>query len=197
MKNNITQQDIDKWIKLAYYTACKHGFHDKEYSDGHRLMLMVTEISEAVEADRKNKHADKEDVDEFYFLFKTCRLFDDLFKKLFEQFVKDTVEDELADVCIRIFDFAGLKGIKVGIVPDDDIKDSKGYGRIRKLTFTDFCFRCTGTIISMYDDSYDDFTELLTAIIVYCDIHDIELKKHIELKMKYNELRAFKNGKNY
>ena len=39
----------------AYQCACKHGFHDKEYSDKHWLMLIITEISEAVDADRKGK----------------------------------------------------------------------------------------------------------------------------------------------
>lgn len=37
----------------AYDNSCKHGFHDKKYSDEHFLMLIITEIGEAVNADRK------------------------------------------------------------------------------------------------------------------------------------------------
>lgn len=39
----------------AYKCACDHGFHDSELSNGHLLMLVITELSEAVEADRKGR----------------------------------------------------------------------------------------------------------------------------------------------
>ena len=39
----------------AYQCACRPGFHDKEYSNAHCLMLIITEIIEAVDADRKGK----------------------------------------------------------------------------------------------------------------------------------------------
>ena len=39
----------------AYRIACDHGFHDKELSNEHCLMLVITELSEAVEADRKGR----------------------------------------------------------------------------------------------------------------------------------------------
>lgn len=42
----------------AYRIAYDHGFHDKELSNEHCLMLVITELSEAVEADRKDKYAD-------------------------------------------------------------------------------------------------------------------------------------------
>lgn len=44
----------------AYKTACEHGFHDKELSNEHCLCLIVGELMEAVEADRKGKRADRE-----------------------------------------------------------------------------------------------------------------------------------------
>lgn len=39
----------------AYKTACEHGFHDKELSNEHLLCLIISELMEAVEADRKGK----------------------------------------------------------------------------------------------------------------------------------------------
>ena len=47
------ETDLNKLRDRAYRCACEHGFHDKEYSDAHFLMLVITEISEAVDADRK------------------------------------------------------------------------------------------------------------------------------------------------
>ena len=37
----------------AYKIAKSHGWHDKELSDETYLMLIITEIAEAVQADRK------------------------------------------------------------------------------------------------------------------------------------------------
>lgn len=39
----------------AYKTACEHGFHDKELSNEHWLCLVISELMEAVEADRKGR----------------------------------------------------------------------------------------------------------------------------------------------
>lgn len=43
----------------AYKTACEHGFHDKELSNEHLLCLVISELMEAVEADRKGKRANE------------------------------------------------------------------------------------------------------------------------------------------
>ena len=91
----------------AYQCAKEHGFHDKEYSNEHWMMLIITEISEAVNADRKGKHAD---VEEFN---KTTKITDFGFMRTFEKCIKDSVCDELADVVIRCLDFAGLKKIDI------------------------------------------------------------------------------------
>lgn len=47
--------NLNKWRDRAYKTACEHGFHDKELSKEHRLCLVISELMEAVEADRKGR----------------------------------------------------------------------------------------------------------------------------------------------
>lgn len=47
--------DFNALRDRAYKCACDHGFHDTELSNGHLLMLVITELSEAVEADRKGR----------------------------------------------------------------------------------------------------------------------------------------------
>ena len=83
----------------AYKIAKAHGWHDKELSDETYLMLIITEIAEAVQADRDNRHADIE----------AFKKYEDRidFKENFERQIKNTVEDELADVVIRCLSFAG------------------------------------------------------------------------------------------
>ena len=41
----------------AYKTACEHGFYDQELSNNHFLCLVISELMEAVEADRKGRRA--------------------------------------------------------------------------------------------------------------------------------------------
>ena len=39
----------------AYRNAVTHGFHDEELSNEHCLCLVISELMEAVEADRKGR----------------------------------------------------------------------------------------------------------------------------------------------
>ena len=41
----------------AYSIAKANGWHEEEHNDSHWLMLIITEIAEAVQADRKVHHA--------------------------------------------------------------------------------------------------------------------------------------------
>ena len=67
-----------------------------------RLMLIVSELGEALEALRKGKRAKKNEFE-----------FSPQMVKHFETFIKDTFEDELADTVIRIFDLCAYLGINI------------------------------------------------------------------------------------
>ena len=86
--------------------AISKGFWDKEREIGTLLMLCVSELAEAMEADRKDRYADLELIE------KDKEDFID-FKWSFENSIKDTFEDELADTIIRILDLCGAKGIDI------------------------------------------------------------------------------------
>lgn len=70
--------------EAGWYTNLQTG-EPLKMNDGERLMLIVSEISEAMEGVRKN-------------------LMDDKLPH------RPMAEAELADACIRIFDYAGYKG---------------------------------------------------------------------------------------
>lgn len=100
--------DFDSLCVRAYQNAVKHGFHEPKHPPYHYMMLFVTELSEAVEADRKGKYANRT---MFEKNFDTPHPNPELYWRFcFEVFIKDTVEDEFADAAIRIFDFVGLNG---------------------------------------------------------------------------------------
>lgn len=70
---------INQLCQQAYETAKSKGWHDEERETGTLLALIHSEVSEALEADRKG------DTENF--------------------------AEELADVCIRVFDLCGANGI--------------------------------------------------------------------------------------
>lgn len=96
---------IHNLVKIAHSAAQEKGFWD---GGGHniseKLMLIVSELGEAQEALRKDRHAYPCDV-----LFLEGA--EDSFVCDFQGLVKDTFEDELADAVIRIADLAGYLGI--------------------------------------------------------------------------------------
>lgn len=95
MDTRLLIEDIHKNIK-------EKGFWENP-NVGEKLMLVVSELGEALEADRNDQH--------FSYMqthIETIRNIesDELFKREFEKRVKDTFEDELADALIRLFDLS-------------------------------------------------------------------------------------------
>ena len=99
--------NYNEMTERAHSNAVKHGFWDKKQSNEHCLMLVITEIAEMVEADRKN---DKAGVGAKLLMRQDMEK-GEMFDDVFESHVKNTVEDEFADTAIRLFDLAGALGI--------------------------------------------------------------------------------------
>lgn len=72
-------------------------------------MLVVSELSEALEADRKGNYFDQTMFDAIFTDFSEFN--NERFKATFEDLIKDTFEDELADAVIRLFDMAEGRGM--------------------------------------------------------------------------------------
>lgn len=121
--------------------AKEKGFWESERNNGELLMLIVSELAEALEALRKDHRAAKYIVDDLYADLQIDMLDEEYnfnltnWKESFEKGIKSSFEDELADVAVRLFDLCG------GL--------------------------------------------------------DIDLAKHIELKMYYNSTRGYKHGKKF
>ena len=151
-------------------------------------MLIITEIAEAVQADRKDKHADiakfKEWQGNSLPLSEETRI--RRFKEDFEAYIKNSVEDELADVVIRCLDLAGLRKVELPPI-------RVGHSNIR-MDFTAFCFN-TVHVAAMTNVLLKERLEnLLQSIFVYCESKSIDIGWFIEQKMKYNRLRPYMHG---
>ena len=179
----------------AYKTAVAHGFHEEEKPDAYWLGLVMSEMGEAINADRKGLHADA-------VLFN-----DDLskmsFKDSFEAHIKDSVEDEIADIIIRLLDFSGLRGYELST---DENLDSFILSALEEL-------KTSGLpgllLIFIYALSYNSRFHYLEKcvcrtirIISGCfekmtGGSDCDLWWFVKQKMRYNELRPMLNGKKY
>ena len=82
-----------------YQNNKEKGFWDNERNVGEMLMLVTSELGEAMEAHRKGRFANLEAYEEF--------------SENFEDAIKDTFEDEIADSVIRLLDMCGGLGIDI------------------------------------------------------------------------------------
>lgn len=108
----------------------KKGFEHQPI--GVNLMLITSELSEALEADRHNRHADFAAFDDempqairsmaddaVIYRMKNGHIVTDMdtvkamFKHAFEAHIKDSVEDEIADAFLRLMDLCGEYGIDI------------------------------------------------------------------------------------
>lgn len=96
-----------------HQNAKSKGFWDNERETGTLLMLCVSELSEALEADRKDRFAKHDIFDIDLDSNSDIVPLDIRFKRAFESNIKDTFEDELADTVIRILDLCGARGIDI------------------------------------------------------------------------------------
>lgn len=106
---------MNELAKTIHEIAVKHGFYDNKRETGTLLMLCVSELSEALEADRKDRRAR---LDSFQRKQKFRNPDSEIpeersFQADFEICVKDTFEDEIADAVIRLLDLCAYQGIDI------------------------------------------------------------------------------------
>ena len=185
--------NINKLRDEAYRVAVKHGWHDEEHSNKHWLCLIISELMEAMEADRKGRHSDIEKFSsELDYVTNLMKLqgenYDLAYHDLFEYHIKDSFEDELADVCIRVLDLAGLRCVDLGIYEV----------QMSNCSYTEFCYDVISIITNPNKSQETWLTDLLNTIISfvfsYCKLNNINIEKSISLKIGYNRTREYKHG---
>lgn len=197
----MNNQDLKSLINKAHENAVKHGFYDnlekcKETYEK-LLMLIISEISEFMEADRKGRWSSSGklfDTDELNHMTNgAVRYYD--FEKYYKDYVKGSAEEELADICIRCFDMLGY----IEADETDINKYSFFAEHCTELSVPSLCYSMCGLLMCTYEerDIADSLMQVVKATINWCSAHNVNLMLHIHAKMLFNMNRPRKHGKEY
>ena len=201
-------------ISAAIFESNKaNGWWDEPRTREECNMLVVTEIAEAIEAMRLGKRAQ---VDNMPLMADMDDYFD---TGLFREYIKDTVEDELADALIRMHDMdgAGLTNLaewwkehpflvhSVKVLPIEIFgADFKLLARELEIavngSFLNKCAVITSYLMAFPYHEYTIKRQTINAymlLLILCEELGMDICWHINAKLKYNATRAYKHGKKF
>lgn len=166
--------NINALAKDVHQANKEKGFWDSSRTIESCLMLIISEAAEALEAHRKNRFAKLS-------AYRSAVVRGDDATKSFLHCIKDTFEDELADIVIRILDTCGGFGEEIGEVQIIDTPTA----------VPDALFIFTRSLIN------EGIEAALAVIYSICSDRHIDLIAHIRIKLEYNLTRRYKHGKQY
>lgn len=175
------------------------GFYDSDVFEYKKWALIVSEFCEAMEAERKGRVIEN-DVYDFALNRKSKVGFESYFKRC----IKDTVSDELADVFIRCMDAIGHSIDKIPCPTEIFVFQSMVSDHFNRLLYFE---KSISSIVyyaiqfvpkSVFGKScIVEYTNMMAITIAAAKLYNIDLSKAIEAKIRYNELRGQKHGKQY
>ena len=193
---NMEKEIINGFIEAVHSNAVKHGFWEGNPSDEHFLCLVVCELAEAVEAVRKCSFCHT----------KNMRFFEERiaeqpscheaateaerYQYWFNNYVKDTMEDELADAYIRLCDLAGAHGLEY-----KPCNDMCSYVVSSENTFTENVLAITSIVTDGSIEIGKRIFACMRQVERLAELNYVNIEEHIKYKMRYNVLREYKHGK--
>ncbi len=185
----------------AYENATRHGFHDQKESMPHDLCMVITELGEAINAHRSGIRADKEEFFEKYVYDRPDDWQVRHWRDGFERHIKDTFEDELADAIIRLLDLCGydlidLDGDEMDFLVESEMLITRVFNK-KTLPERIFSIIVQLTGVEMIEPYTKTIPRAIAQLYVLGRDYGVDVKTHLELKMKYNEMRPRLNGKKY
>lgn len=190
----ITPSELNELKTEIFGNAVAHGFHNEKHTVDHYLGLVLSEIGEAINADRNPNAPLVTDA-----TLEQAKLLADqsiggvAFVEFFMSDIKGSVVEELADVAIRILDLAGVMYIKF----EDNLEI---YDSVWSDTLPDGLFGFAMSLEELdfdYTDQ-DDFISCLEDISsIAIRFTHLDLWQVVRLKMLYNKTRSMLHGKKY
>lgn len=183
---------LTKECKEQHERMKAKGFHDRDVPLTEIFGLIISEMCEAMEAERNGIIVDSD----IYDVVLSC---EDGFENVFKNTVKDTVNDELADVFIRCLDATGKynKDNNDIVLFKHCIDERVKIINNSPNTFAYYVYILAYWVTSNEKICCNYFTTIMEICAAIAIIHNIDLGKAIEAKIRYNETRGYKHGKKY
>ena len=174
----IDNEKLQKLAKEIYEIAVAHGWHEDAKPNGLWMALVVSEVAEAIEADRKKRKANSK----MFEILVKLRL---PYKWVYGKCIKGSIEEELADVVIRLLDYINMR-----------------WGDKYDWWYNPSCFRIPDDfpvaawklVKEHLNEGSMNARDSIQYVIEWADKLNIDLEEHIKLKMRYNSLRSYKHG---
>ena len=177
--------NYNELAKEIYLENKEKGFWDEPRSEQYCLMLIITELSEAVEAFRKHQWANLSDVKDQLGLFNA---------ETFKLNIKDSVQDEISDAYIRILDMVGAFDIDIVMFMPSRLKSKSMVDA--SSNFISNCYWITADLMSNAEHGIEiALCDAMISINALCDVFDFNLMDHVALKRNYNKTRPRLHGK--
>lgn len=114
--------DINKLANQIHQSNIDKGFYENEKNIGEMLCLIHSEVSEALEADRKDKYC------RYSAELLLTATDDEDFKKNYQTYIKGKFEEEMADIFIRVLDMCAYLNIDL----ENQVKCKMRYNALRE-----------------------------------------------------------------
>lgn len=196
MEKETKRPDLNVLAMEVHANAVRHGWWESNPSDEHCFALVVCELAEAIEADRNGNYASKTSFEISMAGWEDERnsdpeLYQYELKTAFEQYLKDTTADELADIVIRLLDMAGAHGYDLsrGGAIVGSIHDGRA--------FTENAWEIIQVLTNRRMTVQERILSGIVAVEIMAEAYGIDLWWHVEVKMHYNYNRPYKHGKKY
>jgi len=173
-------------LRAAHEMARSKGFWDVPSPDLRKINLIREELGELTTAHRKNKiHGGN--VNEEYF------------REDYESNVKGSIEEELADVCIRVFDFVGSDAKMLEVWAISNKEEQERISDFDELL--DLAYQYTDITpieeVRRFIRIPTQLHGLVCCMVNMAEMFKIDLRRAIEMKMKFNAGREYLHGKSY
>ena len=189
----MTNEKLHELARIAHSNAKAKGFWETARPEKESLILVVTELAEALEAARANRFCTKQHFTEALNIYREIgreniipNEVSGAFNIYFNDFCRGTFEEEIADTLIRILDFAESRKDVFQVEEMLEASDTQGGFYIPMAIFD-----ITAHVMK------DELNEAIYLLQLLSMQKGFDLILWARMKMKYNETRGYKHGKQF
>lgn len=189
---------LSDYITTCYSIATEKGFYSDDKTIDDHIMGVLSEFTEAYEADRNDRKAD-------FITYSTIMNGKNPFmkKRAYKEYISGSFEDELADKFIRMFNLCGhyVDSLNYDVI-DKSFNNFKPYYKTNSLSELS-CELVFTELKEIRQDIKEGYTPIMRMVNVivelyhYCKRIGIDIVKFIDIKIEFNRTREHLHGKRY